>query len=221
MDNSFIKLYRGMLEWEWFRDSKMVHLYIHLLLKANFVDGRFQGHEVKRGQLITGRNALSKDTGISTQSIRTCLDKLKSTNEITIKSTNDFSLITIVKYDIYQCFDKTSTSKSTNQLTNEQPASNQQVTTIEEVKKERIDNIDIRKLKFADTLKPFVEKYGKEMIRKFYDHWTEPNKSNTKFRQELEKTWGLEKRLTTWSNNEKNFKPKQQQTYNHDNSGLI
>jgi hypothetical protein len=83
-------------------------------------------------------------------------------------------------------------------------------------------NIEERKLKFASTLKPFLDKYGKEMIRAFYDHWTEPNKSNTKFRQELEKTWGLEKRLNTWKNNDTNFKPKQkQQIYNHDSNGLI
>lgn len=73
----------------------------------------------------------------------------------------------------------------------------------QEIKK---NNIDSRKLKFADTLKPFVEKYGKEMIRDFYDYWTEPNKSNSKFRQELEKVWDLKKRLNTWSNNDSNFK---------------
>lgn len=69
-------------------------------------------------------------------------------------------------------------------------------------------NIDSRKLKFAHSLNPFVEKYGKEMIRSFYDYWTEPNKSNTKFRMELEKTWGIEKRLGTWAKNDNNFKPK-------------
>ena len=83
------------------------------------------------------------------------------------------------------------------------------------------DNIDIRKLKFADTLKPFVEKYGKEMIRAFYDYWVEPNKSNTKFRQELQKTWDVKRRLDAWSSNDANFKPKQQPQYNHDTNGLL
>ena len=83
------------------------------------------------------------------------------------------------------------------------------------------DNIDIRKLKFADTLKPFVEKYGKEMIRAFYDYWVEPNKSNTKFRQELQKTWDVKRRLDAWSSNDANFKPKQKPQYNHDTNGLL
>lgn len=63
-----------------------------------------------------------------------------------------------------------------------------------------------RKLKFASTLKPFTEKYGREMIKDFYEYWTEPNKSNTKFRQESEKNWSVERRLSTWSKNNINFK---------------
>ena len=86
--------------------------------------------------------------------------------------------------------------------------------------KDKIE-IDSRKLKFADTLKPFVEKYGKEMIRAFYDYWVEPNKSNTKFRQELQKTWDVKRRLDAWSSNDANFKPKQQPQYNHDTNGLL
>lgn len=75
------------------------------------------------------------------------------------------------------------------------------------------DNLDSRKLKFASTLKPFLLKYGKDLLNKFYGYWTEPNKSKTKFRQELEKTWDLERRLETWASRDKNF--------NQNNSGTI
>jgi hypothetical protein len=69
------------------------------------------------------------------------------------------------------------------------------------------NSIDSRKLKFASTLKPFVDEFGRDTLKEFYDYWTEPNKSNSKFRQELEKTWSLERRLQTWIKNESNFKP--------------
>lgn len=69
-------------------------------------------------------------------------------------------------------------------------------------------SIDERKLKFADTLKPFVDTYGREMIREFYDYWSEPNQSNTKFRKELQRTWSLDGRLRSWAKNDKKFKPK-------------
>lgn len=65
------------------------------------------------------------------------------------------------------------------------------------------NNIDTRKLKFAQSLIPFVSIYGSDLIRNFCDYWSEPNKSNTKFRQELEKTWDASRRLKTW--NENNF----------------
>lgn len=74
-----------------------------------------------------------------------------------------------------------------------------------EIEKKRKDNIDERKLKFASTLKPFIDLYGKELLNEFYKYWTEPNKSNTKFKQELERTWSLERRLDTWAKNDINF----------------
>lgn len=68
-------------------------------------------------------------------------------------------------------------------------------------------NIDSRKLKFASTLEPYLVTYGKELLNDFYLYWTQPNKSNTNFKQELEKTWSLEYRLSTWSKND--FKNKE------------
>lgn len=63
------------------------------------------------------------------------------------------------------------------------------------------NNINSRKLKFAHSLKPFLNIYSKETIREFCDYWSESNKSNTKFRQELQKTWDTERRLKTWDKN--------------------
>lgn len=84
----------------------------------------------------------------------------------------------------------------------------------EEIKKEII-TIDSRKLKFAHTLKPFIDLYGKDMIRNFYEYWTEPNKSNTKFKQEMQKTWSTERRLKTWSTNNYNKKPQTNEELNN------
>ena len=49
------------------------------------------------------------------------------------------------------------------------------------------------------TLVPYISMYGKDMIRQFYDYWTEPNKSRTKMRYELERTWDTKRRLNTWA----------------------
>lgn len=132
--NGWIKLHKKFLEWGWYKEPFMVQLFIHLLLLANFEDKEWKGINIKRGQVITGRYSLSENTGISAQSIRTCLKKLKSTSEITIKSTNKYSIITIVKYNDYQNNEIKSTSKSTSKSTNDQPAINQQSTTTKEYK---------------------------------------------------------------------------------------
>lgn len=74
----------------------------------------------------------------------------------------------------------------------------------------QLNNIDSRKLKFADTLKPFLNIYGKELLNEFYLYWIEPNKSNTKMRYELQKTWSIELRLRKWASNDKSFNPKKE-----------
>jgi hypothetical protein len=124
----WIKLHRKFIEWEWFNISEMVHLFIYLLLLANREPGEWRGIKINRGQLITGRNSLSEGTGISQQTIRTCLSRLKSTSEITIKSTNKYSIITIIKYDDYQningVINQLINQPSNKQLTSNQPATN-------------------------------------------------------------------------------------------------
>lgn len=76
---------------------------------------------------------------------------------------------------------------------------------VKDIVKDKVinNNIKERKLKFASELEPYLELYGREMLNAFYAYWTEPNKTNTKFRQELEKTWSLERRLSTWNDRQK------------------
>ena len=60
-----------------------------------------------------------------------------------------------------------------------------------------------RKEKFYASLVPFVDKYGKDMIREFFDYWSEMNRSKSKMRFEQQSTWELALRLKTWADREK------------------
>lgn len=62
-----------------------------------------------------------------------------------------------------------------------------------------------RKQIFYDKLKPYLEKYPKEMLRAFYNYWTEMNKSGTKMRFELQQTFEIPKRLVTWALKDNNI----------------
>lgn len=97
-----IKIDRKILNWEWYSDYKMVHLFLHLLIKANWSDGMWRGQVIKRGQYMTSISKLSGNTGLSVSQVRTCLSKLQSTGEIANEITNSNTLITICKYELYQ-----------------------------------------------------------------------------------------------------------------------
>jgi hypothetical protein len=66
---------------------------------------------------------------------------------------------------------------------------------------DNVKDIYIRKQEFADSLKPFLDTYGKEMLNDFYLYWTEHGLKDKKLRFEKERTFGLERRLLTWSKN--------------------
>lgn len=71
--------------------------------------------------------------------------------------------------------------------------------------KDKVIDINIRKQEFATSLIPFVDVYGKDMIREFYDYWSETTLNNKKMKLELEKTWSIDRRLKRWAKNAKEF----------------
>jgi hypothetical protein len=118
----FITLHRKILEWEWYKNGNTKDLFFHLLLTANFADTRFQGKTIKRGQIVTSLPSLSTETGMTIQQVRTSLNHLVLTGEITDESCHQYRVITIVKYDDYQKLtDKSTDDQQTiNRRTNRQ-----------------------------------------------------------------------------------------------------
>ncbi len=105
-NKGWIRLHRRLLDWEWYSDTNMVRLFLHLLLKANSTDRRWQGREVPRGSLVTSWTMLEDETGLSRRTIRTCLARLIASGEIEIKATHRFSIVTICRYDNYQALEQ-------------------------------------------------------------------------------------------------------------------
>lgn len=148
---SWIKIFRELLQWEWFQKAEMVQLFIYLLLKASCTDKQWQGMTVKRGQLVTSNATMRQDLRLSEQQIRTCIKRLISTGEITYKSTNRYVVITICNYDKYQeignPINEQNNVQTNNQSTNEQRAINEQSTTSKEVKNIRSKEYNIIDIK--------------------------------------------------------------------------
>lgn len=80
--------------------------------------------------------------------------------------------------------------------------------------KKKEDNkkaLEKRQQEFFNSLIPYVETYGKQMVRAFYDHWSQPNKSFTKMGFEMQTTWDLGKRLASWERNSHKYDKQQKQ----------
>ena len=137
MEQGYIKLFRQIVDWEWYDDIPTCRLFIHLLLKVNHADRNWQGKKIERGSCITSFASLSTETNLSVEQIKRALKNLQKTGEIKKISTNQNTLIIVTKYDDYQCFANVDNKQTTNeqheddmQKTNEQQTDNKQTTTI-------------------------------------------------------------------------------------------
>lgn len=117
----YIFLQRQILDWEWWSDIKTARLWITILMLANFEDKKWHGIEIKRGQLLTSLESLSQKSGLSVRSVRTALNHLISTGEVTCKPTSKYTIITVEKYNDYQYdahgIDKQNDMQADNQST--------------------------------------------------------------------------------------------------------
>ena len=136
MSEGWIKLNGKILKWEWWDDPVTAHLFVHLLLKANWKDGRWRGIDVPRGSFITSTEKLANETGLSIQQIRTALKKLEETGEVNKQTTSRYTHIFVQNYCLYQDEQQANqqAKQQTNnkQITNKQQANNKQATTIED-----------------------------------------------------------------------------------------
>lgn len=136
-DRTYIKLFRKMLTWGWYGDTNTFRVFMHILLTANYTPKEYRGQMIGAGECVFGRKAWAEKLGLSERQVRTAIEHLKSTNEITVRATNKFSVITVTNWKFWQIEEGKATNTTTNEATNERPTSDQQPTTPKESKKVR------------------------------------------------------------------------------------
>ena len=125
--SGFIKIHRKLKEWEWYSDTNVFRLFMHLLLNANYKDKQWRGITIKRGQLVVGIKSFGLQIGLTWQETRTAINKLKRTGELTTKATNKNTLVTLVNFEFYQGSQSESNNQSNKQITNNQQAINNNI----------------------------------------------------------------------------------------------
>ena len=143
---NFIKIDRKILKWEWWSDINTFRLFFYMIVSAYWKDGNYKGVEIKRGSFPSSISELSRETNLSVMEIRTALNHLKSTGEVTTnqqatnkqgntnltsnltsKKTNKFTVFTLVNYDLYQSDNKQDNTNLTSNLTENQQSTNTQL----------------------------------------------------------------------------------------------
>ena len=92
---------------------------------------------IKRGQFATSIPKLQVELELTSNEVRTAIKHLKSTGEITVRSYSKFSVITVVKYDSYQCESQAESQSDNSHTTDKAQPINSLLTTIEEGKKNK------------------------------------------------------------------------------------
>lgn len=163
--NGFIKIHRKMVDWGWYSDPITKVVFLHLLLTANYKESEYRGVKIAPGQAVIGINALSAKLGLTSQNVRTALSHLEASGEITKKSTNRFTVVTVANWAKYQLIDDELTNDqqtTNNRLTNDQQTTNKRLTTHEEYK-------NTRKKEYKNNISPLTPLTGE--LRQATERW--------------------------------------------------
>lgn len=170
--DGFVKIDRKILEWEWWHDINTSRLFIYMLLRANWKEGKFKGIVIPKGSFVSSIPKLSIETDLTQREVRTAIEHLKTTGELTVKTTNKYSVFTIKNYCIYQDSDTQNDSQPTSELTGKRHSNDilttgnrhsidSLTTTIEEKKESKNNNITDTNVSVRQT----------ETVRRVVDEW--------------------------------------------------
>lgn len=160
MQKDWIKLYRGLKQKAFYKKAEYLQLWIHLLLSVGHGEKEIlwngQSRKLEPGQMITGRDALSRETGINRSKIERILKFFENEQQIEQQKTTKFRLITLKNWSEYQ----QSEQRFEQQVSNKRATSEQQVSTNNKVKNIKNDKNIYKYIadeKFLKTFTDFLE----------------------------------------------------------------
>lgn len=102
LDGTFVKVYRSLLEWEWFTDSAVMHVLMYLLLSARWKDGRWKGVEIPPGSFPTSIDTIAVATRLTPKQVRRALEILREGKVIETEKAGKGQRISLVNWAKYQ-----------------------------------------------------------------------------------------------------------------------
>jgi len=170
MDQGYVKLWRKSVDSGLMQNHKLWVFWTWCLMKASHKKRKqmvgMQMVDLNPGDFIFGRKAASKELKLSEQTIRTCVQNLKKLQNLTIKVTNKFSIISVVNWGIYQVDENNINQHINHQVTSNQPTSNQQLTTNKNVSIKECEEEQPPLTPQGENLKPTKIELKNYLIRK-------------------------------------------------------
>lgn len=217
--DGYIKLYRQMTEWEWYKNIPVRVLFEHCLLKANYKTNKWQGMTISKGSFATSYGNLAYETGLTIKQVRNALEKLKTTNELAHEGHSQFSIITIKNWDKFQDEGK----QEGKQRASEGQAKGKRRATTKKDNKEKNIIYD----QFLEFYEAYPKKRSKSTAQKAFEKAiTKTSFENimdglTAYKKEISKKQTEEKYIkypATWLNQEcwdddYSYKPKEEKPY--------
>jgi hypothetical protein len=162
----WVKVNRKITEWEFYQDGNTYRLFLHCIYSANYTDKKWQGITIERGQFVTSYQSLATELSLSIQQIRTSIKKLEKAENITCKTTNKFTIITVINYNTYQNDILEDNTQDNKQITNKQQTNNKQITTTKEYKKERRKELEEKNIQKKNFVKPTIPEIAEYCLKR-------------------------------------------------------
>ena len=115
LENGYIKLHRQLTQWRWYKSENTARIFLHLLLIANYEECQWFDKTIKPGQVVTSMEHIADDLGLTRKTVKKHIKKLCQTGEISVETTNKYTIVTIRNYGKYQDRCVTITHQSTQQ----------------------------------------------------------------------------------------------------------
>lgn len=212
LESGYIKLYRSLLNWEWYDDINTKTVFLHLLLTVNIAKRQWHGITVPCGGRVSSYAVLAKETRLTERQVRTAISHLETTGELTRYKYPNFTVFAINNYDKYQLL----TDETTGQRQGDDKAATGQRQQNKKIKEDKEDYnlsfLDAAMEKNAPPTFEEIQKYAEENgietdLKRFYSYY-EQHQWKTKNGDDIT-DWTAT--LRYWEKRDGKFKKKKKQ----------
>lgn len=172
-NNGYIKIYRTITQWRWYKDANTFRLFLHLLMTANYKDMDFENTAIPRGSRVASYRTLAEELDLTPKMIRTSIGKLIETGEVARYTTPKYTVYQVMNYERYQT--------RTSQRANEGQAKGKPRANERQQEKEYIEGNKERSIKGREYNPPIIPPQIAEAFSAFREMRTKIKKPLTDY----------------------------------------